>query len=270
MSRAKVKQHIADGQLEEALLAANKLRDLSDQERHQLLLLNGRFNKVRADVTKGIRSYAEADTEYSKIADALLSLVANRTGNLPTAPPNPPVSSYRVWLFVAMAVVLGVVAYAVWPTKSEDPVTPPVVKQTHTATQLPASAKDRLANLSVRKEIKLPELRMLLFESGSQTVSYALTDAALLIPAQGDTKKLYCSWRVINNHDFPINFWDQAFRFQPTDSPPLAPESGLNELIAGRSFKDGKVIFELPKHVQSGQIIVKHGGVERSLVLSFH
>jgi hypothetical protein len=51
--------------------------------------------------------------------------------------------------------------------------------------------------------------------------------------------------RCTNNGAFPMNFWDSSFRLV-VDGVPRAPISGLNEVVDGRSAKEGDVVFEVP------------------------
>jgi hypothetical protein len=46
-------------------------------------------------------------------------------------------------------------------------------------------------------------------------------------------------WPRMMNHDrFDANFWDQSFRLI-VNGVPMAPESGLNELVSAESTQEG-------------------------------
>jgi hypothetical protein len=52
--------------------------------------------------------------------------------------------------------------------------------------------------------------------------------------------------RMRNNQDYDANFWDATFRLL-VDGVPRAPNSGLNEVVAGRSADEGTVSFVVPE-----------------------
>jgi len=51
--------------------------------------------------------------------------------------------------------------------------------------------------------------------------------------------------RMMNHNRYDANFWDSSFRLI-VDGVPMAPVSGLNELVPGQSAKEGDVAFVIP------------------------
>lgn len=64
--------------------------------------------------------------------------------------------------------------------------------------------------------------------------------------------------RMTNNGRYDANFWDSSFRLL-VDDVPTAPVSELNELVPGRSAKDGDVVFIIPKATKSAVLQVWDG-----------
>lgn len=56
--------------------------------------------------------------------------------------------------------------------------------------------------------------------------------------------------RVLNQTNYPGNFWDANFRLL-ADGVPLAPFSNLNELVDGNAAKDGVVKFAFPANTKT-------------------
>ena len=69
--------------------------------------------------------------------------------------------------------------------------------------------------------------------------------SARLEPYNAEKNALRFTARCTNNDDYPLNFWDRSFRLV-VDGVPRAPISGLNEIVEGRSAKEGEIIFEVP------------------------
>ena len=66
-----------------------------------------------------------------------------------------------------------------------------------------------------------------------------------LEPYNADKDALRFTIRCTNNGLVAMNFWDSSFRLL-VGGVPRAPISGLNELVEGRSAKEGDVVFEVP------------------------
>jgi hypothetical protein len=69
--------------------------------------------------------------------------------------------------------------------------------------------------------------------------------SARLEPYNAEKDTLRFTIRCTNNGPVDMNFWDDSFRLL-VDSVPRAPISGLDEVVEGRSAKEGEVVFEVP------------------------
>ena len=69
--------------------------------------------------------------------------------------------------------------------------------------------------------------------------------SARLEPYNAEKDTLRFTIRCTNNGPVAMNFWDDSFRLL-VDSVPRAPNSGLDEVVEGRSAKEGEVVFEVP------------------------
>ena len=69
--------------------------------------------------------------------------------------------------------------------------------------------------------------------------------SARLEPYNAEKDALRFTIRCTNNDDYPMNFWDRSFRLL-VDGVPRAPISGLNEMVEGKSAKEGDIVFEVP------------------------
>ena len=81
-----------------------------------------------------------------------------------------------------------------------------------------------------------------IFSTGDE-ISYQLLNGELK-NLGGDARQLSFTIRCSARKGYGANFWDDTFRLE-LDEPGalLAPSSGLNELVANNSFKDGMVSF---------------------------
>ncbi len=61
--------------------------------------------------------------------------------------------------------------------------------------------------------------------------------------------------RMLNNRSYGANFWDDSFRLL-VNGVPRAPDSGLNELVAGRSAKEGAIEFVFPQNARSLVLVI--------------
>jgi hypothetical protein len=61
------------------------------------------------------------------------------------------------------------------------------------------------------------------------------------------------------NHDrFDADLWGQSFRLI-VNGVPMAPESGLNELVSAESAQEGNVLFVMPHGTTDGTLKITHG-----------
>jgi hypothetical protein len=80
---------------------------------------------------------------------------------------------------------------------------------------------------------------------------------------------LVINLRMLNHDRFDTNFWDRSFRLIVNDVP-MAPESGLNELVRAQSAREGEVIFFIPRTTTDGKLKITNGddSTEIALVLA--
>lgn len=63
--------------------------------------------------------------------------------------------------------------------------------------------------------------------------------------------------RMMNHDRYDKNFWDRSFRLV-VDGVPMAPEGGLNELVAGESAKEGDVLFVVPHGTAAARLRITY------------
>jgi hypothetical protein len=97
-----------------------------------------------------------------------------------------------------------------------------------------------------------------------QEASYKIL-AAQLNSYGGGKVELDITVRFTNLGKYPANFWDRSFRLI-IDDVPLAPESGLDEVVDGGSAKEGKVIFVIPENSQKAVLQVGEVGNETNTI----
>jgi hypothetical protein len=83
-------------------------------------------------------------------------------------------------------------------------------------------------------------------------VEFTLLDASLA-PRNSETSTLTIQVRLLNNRNYPVNFWDSQFRLL-VDGIPRAPNSGLNVVVAGNAADEGDVRFIVPKSATHPQL----------------
>ncbi|MDP9696658.1 UNVERIFIED_ORG: hypothetical protein J2X79_004241 [Arthrobacter globiformis] len=88
--------------------------------------------------------------------------------------------------------------------------------------------------------VSLPAERK--FQSGD--VEYELLDAQVRPDVDGKIALTF-SIRCSNHGSYDMNFWDSTFRLT-SGGVSIAPDSGLNDLVAGDSSKSGDVSFIIP------------------------
>ena len=69
--------------------------------------------------------------------------------------------------------------------------------------------------------------------------------SARLAPFNREKRSLVFSVRHTNNGRYPVNFWTASYRLLVEDVP-AAPTNDLNEVVEGKSAKEGEVAFEVP------------------------
>jgi hypothetical protein len=76
-------------------------------------------------------------------------------------------------------------------------------------------------------------------------------------------------WPRMMNHDrLDANFWDQSFRLI-VNGVPMAPESGLNELVSAESAQEGNVLFVIPHGTTDGTLEVPLALMGKAMSIGF-
>ncbi len=97
------------------------------------------------------------------------------------------------------------------------------------------------------RELSIPRVSQV----GSQGLIYTLMSARLEPSASSDT--LHLRVALENEAAGGVNFWDDTFRLV-VGADVIAPGSGLNVVVAGRSTSEGSVTFQVPRGVTSGRL----------------
>jgi hypothetical protein len=129
--------------------------------------------------------------------------------------------------------------------QSRPPVTAPAPSSpTPTGTALPGPAEP----VRQTSPVNLPALRD--YKLGEATFTLL---QANLSPQTTEKDALQIRARMMNHSQYPANFWGSSFRLI-VDGVPMAPESGLNEVVPSQSAKEGEVTFVIP-HETAGAIL---------------
>lgn len=109
--------------------------------------------------------------------------------------------------------------------------------------------------------VELPQLR-----------EYTLGDATFTLlkaevsPQTTEQDVLQMRVRMMNHGRFPSNFWDNSFRLI-VNGVPMAPESGLNELVEVDAAKEGDVKFAVPRGTVAGRLKIRYGDTSTEIPL---
>ncbi|MFN7119077.1 MAG: hypothetical protein ACK4TA_19925, partial [Saprospiraceae bacterium] len=71
-----------------------------------------------------------------------------------------------------------------------------------------------------------------------------------------ENQKITIKIRCYLKGRYDMNFWESDFRLI-ANALPYAAQGGLNEIVAGDSFKDGEVYFLIPKDLRKADLSIK-------------
>lgn len=110
--------------------------------------------------------------------------------------------------------------------------------------------------------VGLPELRD--YKVGAAT--FTLLKAQM---SRQTTEKdaLQIRVRMMNHGRYDANFWDRLFRLIVNEVP-MAPESGLNEIVPAESAKEGDVIFVVPHGTAQSRLKISVGSDSTEIPLA--
>jgi hypothetical protein len=106
---------------------------------------------------------------------------------------------------------------------------------------------------SPTRSVALPEMRD--YKLGMATFTLLSAEVS---PQTSEKDALRIQLRMMNHDTYDANFWSNSFRLI-VDGVPRAPDSNLNELVAGRSAKEGAVMFEVPRGTPSVSLEITYG-----------
>ncbi|MGH8727108.1 MAG: TIR domain-containing protein [Burkholderiales bacterium] len=155
-------------------------------------------------------------------------------------------------------------AYFSWPllrglTQSE-PVSPSAIPPAKIEAT-PSSKPEVTRATATRRPVQLPAATSV----NVADVNYKILSAEL--DSHADEKlALTFLIRMTNNRNYPRNFWDNSFRLQVNDVP-QAPVGGLNELVEGKSAKEGLVLFVIADKTSRAKLRIESEGESAEIPL---
>jgi len=100
--------------------------------------------------------------------------------------------------------------------------------------------------------VELPAMRD--YRLGAATFTLLKAEVS---PRTSEKDALQFRLRMMNHNRYDTNFWDRSFRLI-VDGVPMAPEGGLNELVAAQSAKEGVVMFVIPRGTTSAKLKITY------------
>ena len=165
-------------------------------------------------------------------------------------------------LVTALAGLLAVVVQTGWfGRKDAPPVAAAVTPTAPAAASHKPAATDNARPAAVAAEapraqaVVLPAQRDYMLGPGLSKATFTLLKAEV-VPQTADRSALVIRLRMTNHDRYDKNFWDSSFRLL-VDGVPIAPDSGLNELVAGEAAKDGSVRFPIARDTRSVTLRIK-------------
>jgi Effector-associated domain 11 len=212
--------------------------------------LHSQYNRLQKEIMLNTISRPDAELKINQLNAALVGFSSLTT---PLQHPKSQSSSKWLWLLLVIPLAYGI---NILLKPAPEPETPSLI-------QVPA----KLTNKS-SKNIQLPALCMLIFGQGKPTVTYTF-NTAKIASYSNDKNLITIGLRCINHDRYPINFWNNSFRFKAENYPKFAPTGDLNKLVDADSFQDGEITFLLPKNVTTGEVIVATSDENKSITISF-
>ena len=156
---------------------------------------------------------------------------------------------WRLAAGVAALVVLALVVNALRSGTPADevPETPNQAAAPTTEPEPAAPPAPPIAAPAGARDLAVPTVSQV----GSRGVVYTLMSARLEPGGSADTLRLRIA--LENDSEGGINFWDNTFRLL-IGGDVLAPDSGLNLIVAGRATSEGVVTFAVPPGTRRGVV----------------
>jgi hypothetical protein len=157
----------------------------------------------------------------------------------------------------ALAGLVVAVKQTGWFDSKSSPaaVAPPSASPTAAPPVAAAPAPTAVAP-SAAYAVALPALRDYKLGPALSKATFTLLKAEVS-PRTAEKSALQIRIRMLNHDKYDHNFWDQSFRLL-VDGVPMAPEGGLNELVAAEAAKEGDVLFVIPRGTASGTLKITY------------
>jgi hypothetical protein len=247
----RIQQLIAEGDTENALNELNQW--VKNQHQHdwirQCVLVQGRWEQLQRDMVAGVVDADDARQETNQINFAILQLLDYQP---PVKTVSPSRNFYLIYLPIIALILLG--AWVLWEQLK------PVQDATHT----PAAATTTSGN----KSVKWPKGSKTNLAVNSAVYTFDVLKSRLE-DFNSEQNRLVIQMRCTSTYDYDTNFWDDSFRLESEDVPPIVASGGLNEIVSGNSFKDGELVFLLPKSIQKGILKISIKGEKTTLPVEF-
>jgi len=197
------------------------------------------------------------DEAWDSDVDRLASAVRRAAGLDHQTAPSPALRRPAVslkWGLLAASVIAAFLLFRTFAGGGEEPASAPAAE--------PAAASDRVgaAAAGPASAIAMPRLP----EAAHGSLVYTLLSGD--VAPRGSGRLVRLRVRLANVGAYPANFWDGSFRLA-TAGQVFEPTSGLNEIVDGRSVKQGIVTFDVPGDVTAAVLRVLGPGMPAELPL---
>lgn len=242
------------------LLAENNLEALFDALKTQnnrylndLLLLESRWNDLRARQRAGTVSNEQADLEMARIRKSLLEVIEMGAGNAHAAPHAlPRKNASRLWVGLLLALVVVLLGYVVYTQALSG------------ENEAALSSSEPAAGVSKRpsaqnKTLNTSEIQPVTFAPGDFQYERVYSLVKTSVESTGGGKSLI-TLRVGLNFKGIINhlFGNNDFRLVADELPgPLAPSNFFSEVIDSKSYGEQEVKFELSDDIRRFSVIIE-------------
>jgi hypothetical protein len=153
---------------------------------------------------------------------------------------------------------------AVTTSSAPAPSAPPGPVAAVPSAQAPPRSTSPLPSPGPTSAVGLPALRD--YRLGDVTFTLRQAEVA---PRTSEKDTLQVRLRLSNHQRTDANFWDSSFRLI-VDGVPVAPVSGLNEVVAGQAAKEGDVVFVIPRGTTGATLKITHANDSTAIPLQLN
>jgi hypothetical protein len=181
------------------------------------------------------------DSDVDRLAEAVDQACSASRSRHPSAADARTVPGVSSRVIGALGAIAVLVALAAWYfSRADAPAAGGSPGETDDGSHAAAAATSAYA-------LTIPRIS----EIAHGTILYSVISASLT--PLGKTSTLRVRLRVSNEGHYDTNFWDASFRLA-AGGQVLAPTSGLNEILPGRSIVQGIVTFDVPRDADSATL----------------